>query len=208
VNFDVDRNSHIENSEYEAKYIQDVSIEHRKAFAQFFTPRSIAEFMAGWIQGGKELNTVLYPSFGLGIFARTIRKTNKNCAIKGFDIDENILQRAAGIFRKDAKTFVILQDYMLNDWENRYDGIICNPPYFKFHDYDNKTVINEMAKNLGLKLSGFTNLYALLLLKSLHQLNDGGDGIYRSFRIFKCRLWKISETPFNRKQIIALRHCF
>jgi len=166
------------HSEYEAKYIQDVSIEHRKAFAQFFTPRSIAEFMADWIQGNKELNTVLDPSFGLGIFARTIRKTNKNCAIKGFDIDENILQRAAGIFRKDEKTSIIFQDYMLNDWGNRYDGIICNPPYFKFHDYDNKTVINEMAKNLGLKLSGFTNLYALFLLKSLHQLNDGGRMAY------------------------------
>jgi len=170
--------AHIENDEYEAEYIQDVSIEHRKVFAQFFTPRSIAEFMADWIQGNKELSTVLDPSFGLGIFARIIRKTNTNCAIKGFDIDKNILQKATEIFRKDKKTSILLNDYMFNDWGNCYDGIICNPPYFKFHDYDNKIIINEIIKNLGLKLSGFTNLYALFLLKSLHQLNNQGRMAY------------------------------
>jgi len=139
----------ISNNEPEAQYAQYVSIEHRKTFAQFFTPHSVAEFMTSWILGHKELNTVLDPAFGLGIFARMIRQANKKCTVKGFDIDEVILQKASVFFKTDKKTSIFLENYMFSDWGNRYDGIICNPPYFKFHDYDNKTIIQEIKQNLG-----------------------------------------------------------
>ena len=166
------------SNEPEKEYVQMVSLEHRKKFAQFFTPFPIAEFMSKWILGNKHLNTVLDPAFGLGIFARAIRKTNKDCVIKGFDIDENILHEANTIFEDETNTTIFLKDYMFNDWENRYDGIICNPPYFKFHDYDNKTTLKEIEEKLGLKLNGFTNLYTLFLLKSAYQLNQNGRAAY------------------------------
>ena len=169
---------HIATNEPEKEYSQMVSLEHRKKFAQFFTPFPIAEFMAKWITGNKNLNTVLDPAFGLGIFARAIRQTNKECSIKGFDIDENILRLAANIFDNEKNTSILLKDYMFNDWENRYDGIICNPPYFKFHDYENIATLKEIEKKLGLKLNGFTNLYTLFLLKSTCQLNVGGRAAY------------------------------
>ncbi|MDX9791201.1 MAG: Eco57I restriction-modification methylase domain-containing protein [Candidatus Kapabacteria bacterium] len=169
---------HIKSNEPEKEYAQMVSLEHRKKFAQFFTPFPIAEFMSKWILGNKQLHTVLDPAFGLGIFARTIRKTNKDCVIKGFDIDENIFHEAKEIFEDEENTTIFLKDYMFNDWENRYDGIICNPPYFKFHDYDNKTTLKEIEEKLGLKLNGFTNLYTLFLLKSAYQLNENGRAAY------------------------------
>ncbi|MCZ2267423.1 MAG: Eco57I restriction-modification methylase domain-containing protein [Ignavibacteriales bacterium] len=165
-------------NEPEREYAQTISLEHRKKFAQFFTPFVVAEFMSKWILGNKQLQTVLDPAFGLGIFARAIRKADKNCVIKGFDIDENILQQATEIFEDETNTSIFLKDYMFNDWGNRYDGIICNPPYFKFHDYDNKTVLKEIEENLGLKLNGFTNLYTLFLLKSAYQLNKNGRSAY------------------------------
>jgi adenine-specific DNA-methyltransferase len=71
-----------------------------------------------------------------------------------------------------------LEDYLYNDWENKYDAIICNPPYFKFHDYENKNTLKEIQNRLGIKLSGFTNIYTLFLLKSIFQLNDGGRAAY------------------------------
>jgi adenine-specific DNA-methyltransferase len=169
---------HIISNEPEKDYAQMVSFEHRKKFAQFFTPYPIAEFMSNWVLGNKQLKTVLDPAFGLGIFARAIRKANKDCIIKGFDIDENILQEANTIFEDEPNTTLFLKDYMFNDWENRYDGIICNPPYFKFHDYENKTTLKEIEEKLGLKLNGFTNLYTLFLLKSAYQLNKNGRAAY------------------------------
>ena len=170
--------THIKSNDPEKEYAQTISLEHRKKFAQFFTPYPIAEFMTKWILGNKNLTTVLDPAFGLGIFARTIRKTNKDCVIKGFDIDENILHEAREIFEDEENTTLFLKDYMFNDWGNRYDGIICNPPYFKFHDYDNKTTLKEIEEKLGLKLNGFTNLYTLFLLKSAYQLNKNGRAAY------------------------------
>ncbi len=169
---------HIKSNEPEKTYTQTVSLEHRKKFAQFFTPFPIAEFMSKWILGNKNLNTVLDPAFGLGIFARVIRKVNKDCVIKGFDIDETILNEAKELFEDEENTTLFLKDYMFNDWGNRYDGIICNPPYFKFHDYDNKTTLKEIEEKLGLKLNGFTNLYTLFLLKSAYQLNKNGRAAY------------------------------
>lgn len=164
----------IASNEPEKEYAHQTSIEHRKKFAQFFTPFQVATFMAKWIVGNKTLKTVLDPAFGLGVFARAIRELNSNCSIKGFDIDEHILQQAQHVFENESRVSIILKDYMYNDWDNRYDGIICNPPYFKFHDYDNKSLLMEMEEKLEIKLSGFTNLYSLFLLKSAYQLNKGG----------------------------------
>lgn len=169
---------HIATNEPEKKYSQLISLDHRKKFAQFFTPFSLAQFMAKWITANEKLQTVLDPAFGLGVFARVIRQTNKECFIKGFDIDESILRQATNIFKNDKNTSILLKDYMFNDWENRYDGIICNPPYFKFHDYDNKAILKEVEGKLGLKLNGFTNLYTLFLLKSAYQLNENGRAAY------------------------------
>lgn len=169
---------HILNNSIENDYSKSISIEHRKKFAQFFTPFSIADLMAKWILGNKELKTVLEPAFGLGIFSRAILKEKESVDIKGFEIDATIYQSAKQHFSNIENIHLLLQDYMYNDWENKYDGIICNPPYFKFHDYDNKNILKEIETNLKCKLNGFTNLYTLFLLKSIHQLNKNGRCAY------------------------------
>jgi adenine-specific DNA-methyltransferase len=105
----------IASNEPEKEYSQQTSIEHRKKFAQFFTPFPVATFMAKWIVGNKNLKTVLDPAFGLGVFARAIREINTDCSIKGFDIDENILQRAEHIFENEHQISITLKDYIFND---------------------------------------------------------------------------------------------
>ena len=167
----------IDNS-IESDYSKSISIEHRKKFAQFFTPFSIADIMVKWILGNKQLKNILEPAFGLGIFTRAILSQNKEISIKGFEVDETIFKKARKYFDDFDNVNLLLQDYMYNDWQNKYDGIICNPPYFKFHDYDNKNVLKEIEKNLKCKLNGFTNLYTLFLLKSIYQLNKNGRCAY------------------------------
>ena len=162
----------------ESEYVQKVTIEHRKRFAQFFTPFAIAELMSNWLMGNNNIKTVLEPAFGLGIFSRILLSQKKDLSIKGFEIDNVIADEAIKHFGKCESLKLNLQDYMYNDWENKYDGIICNPPYFKFHDYDNKSVIAEMERKLSCKLNGFTNLYTLFLLKSIYQLKPNGRCAY------------------------------
>lgn len=164
----------------EKEYSKIVDSEHRKKYAQFFTPEQIAMFMSKWILDGLEGNVnILEPAFGLGIFSRTLCQINPNCNITGYDIDETIFNYAVSNF-KDVKCKISLSntDYLTSSWTDKYDAIICNPPYLKFHDYDNATLIPLVNKQLQTHLNGFTNIYTLFLLKSISQLKEGGKLAY------------------------------
>jgi len=162
----------------ELDYSKQVSLEHRKKFAQFFTPLSIAELMAKWLLGNENLKDILEPAFGLGVFSRVILAKKNDVQITGFEVDKLIYEKAKKEFLGSEKLNLLLEDYMYNDCCCKYDGIICNPPYFKFHDYDNKNILKEIESKLRCKLSGFTNLYTLFLLKSIHQLKPNGRCAY------------------------------
>jgi len=164
----------ITGNSIEKKYCQTIPLEHRKRYAQFFTPSQIASLMADWLLGHQNLKTILEPAFGLGIFSRAILNKKADLTVKGFEVDETIYTNAKLIFNDLRQVEINLEDYMFNDWSSKYDGIICNPPYFKFHDYNNKKLLVEIEKRLKLKLNGFTNLYTLFLLKSISQLNPDG----------------------------------
>lgn len=157
----------------EEKYTQEVDINHRKKFAQFFTPLPIAEFMVNWIFKDNNVKTLLEPAFGLGIFSRLALEKDKNIKIKGFDVDETIYRKASNNFQNNNIN-LYLEDYLYNDWNNKYDAIICNPPYLKFHNYKNLETLKEIKQRLNIDLSGFTNIYTLFLLKSIYQLNQNG----------------------------------
>lgn len=114
----------------------------------------------------------------MGIFSRLLLEKKNDLRIKGFEVDEVIFEEAQKEFGNCRNVDLLLQDYMYNDWQNRYDGNICNPPYFKFHDYDNKNILKEIESRLQCKLTGFTNLYTLFLLKSIRQLKPDGRCAY------------------------------
>lgn len=162
----------------EYKYSNKITKEHRKQFAQFFTPERIADLMADWLLGGDKLNCVLEPAFGLGVFTRSLMKKQSNAKIVAYEIDNVILDEAIGLFEKNEKIEFKHQDYIFSSWDDKYDGIICNPPYFKFQDYDNIGATTEVKKYLKFDFSGFTNLYAYFLVKSIYQLNIGGRCAY------------------------------
>lgn len=166
------------NDKIEAAYTASIPIAHRKKYAQFFTPAAIADLMTDWLAMSEGLRDVLEPAFGLGIFTRHLLRKRSGITVKGFDIDRNILDWAHKEFGGCANVRLTLQDYIYGDWENKYDGIICNPPYFKFHDYDNKHYIREMERRMPCRLNGFTNLYTLFLLKSIFQLRPNGRCAY------------------------------
>lgn len=162
----------------EKTYAQKVGLSHRKKFAQFFTPEEVAEVMIDWVLKNKSLKTVLEPAFGLGVFSRLLLKKVAHVKIKGFDVDPLIFEEANASFREFSNVQLTLEDYLFNDWKNKYDGILCNPPYFKFHDYENKKALEEIKKRLKVNLNGFTNIYTLFLLKSIYQLNENAKAAY------------------------------
>lgn len=164
----------------EKEYVKIVPLEHRKKFAQFFTPEKISDFMATWVLNGRKSHVdILEPAFGLGIFSRSMYKQNPEIRVVGYDIDRIISTYAKDFFVKPRYDVSINnENYLTASWSDKYDGIICNPPYFKFHDYDNATLIPIVNNKLHIHLNGFSNIYTLFLLKSIFQLNDGGRMAY------------------------------
>lgn len=164
----------------EQRYTEISELSHRKKYAQFFTPNPIADFMARWVLGCcSGPADILEPAFGLGIFSRCLLKINQNINISGYEIDPEILNIVkVQLPSLCSKTAINNQDYITAPWENKYDGIICNPPYLKFHDYDNDKLVPIVNKQLRTNLNKFTNLYPLFLMKSLSQLKEGGRCAY------------------------------
>ena len=155
----------------EKKYIASTSLDHRKKYAQFFTPEKIAEFMCQWVLQGKQKTRFLEPAYGLGIFSRILAQ-NTTLPVDAYEIDKHIFESA--VTARPNGVNLRNEDYFTSDWNAKYDAIVCNPPYLKFHDYDNATYIPDVNSHLGTKLNGFTNLYTLFLLKSIAQLQEGG----------------------------------
>lgn len=178
----------IENSIFffdtpEREYAANANSEHVKRLGQFFTPFPIAHFMAKWLISNPKCKAILDPAVGLGIFLRAIiKEADANTyQLTGYDIDLQVLKKAKTLFQgyEDYDIRLINRDYMFNDWNNKYDGIICNPPYQRFQNYQNRNeILSEFQSRLGLTLSGLTNLHTLFLLKSVNQLSEYGRAAY------------------------------
>lgn len=164
----------------ENEYIKKVNLEHRKEYAQFFTPETISDFMASWLLDGLDGKIeILEPAYGLGVFSRSLLKINSEISVDGYDIDKTVFEYAQSNLKERGGNIHLINDnYLTSAWSKRYDGIICNPPYLKFHDYDNTTLIPIVNQTMNVRLNGFTNIYSLFLLKSIYQLKEGGRMAY------------------------------
>jgi len=93
-------------NEIERDYCTLTSLEHRKKFAQFFTPLPIADLMVKWLLGNPQLKEVLEPAFGLGIFSRALLNYKDDIDIKGFEIDPIIFDKAKSNLNGILKYFL------------------------------------------------------------------------------------------------------
>lgn len=164
----------------EKQYIEYANKNIRDKYAQFFTPFNIAQFMSKWVLNNRKNIKILDPAVGLGILLRASYSQENKIKLIGYDVEESILKNSKELFTKNnISSDIINKDYLLNDWDNKYDGIICNPPYLKFHNFQNKEEsIKEMKEKLNISFNGFSNIYSLFIIKSIHQLNKNGRVAY------------------------------
>ncbi len=139
-------------------------IQHRKAYGQYFTPKSIREELLKRLpkkQGPK----VLDPGCGTGEFLLTAKEYFKNPELIGWDIDGELVKISqklvpgARIEKADA--------LMRSDYEE-YDFVIGNPPYFEFAPDVN------IKKRYAEVISGRVNIYSLFIYQSIKLLKKGG----------------------------------
>lgn len=155
--------------------ISNTNINRFKSLGQFYTPVNISTFMARWTCIS-EPKTILDPGVGHFALLDACHYLSPKSKLIGYDIDSLI----ADYFKQnvDYEVDIHISDY-LYDWGHSYDGIICNPPYNKFQTIkDRGQLISDFKKNIGIRLSGYTNILGYFLIKSVFELPPYGRSAY------------------------------
>ena len=153
-----------------SEYFQLITEKHRRDLGQFFTHSDVAGFMVQWVLGSGQRQ--LYdPAFGLGAF-RTPFVEKEAVAFTACEIDADLI---AFLKKSGMNThFITKEDYLLS-WGKRHTNIICNPPYMRFQKFLNRDAVFEaFSRNLGCRLSGYTNTASAFLLKSISEMDGTG----------------------------------
>jgi adenine-specific DNA-methyltransferase len=153
-----------------------VATEDRRQRGQVFTPWPIACLMAAWVSGCAPTRA-LDPACGLGVFTRALRaRSQRALAVTLSDLDPQALALVAELAPALApfRLRIVQEDFLRSDWE-RYDAVLCNPPYLKHHLIpDKRSYQRLLAERAGVRLPLTSNLYAWFLAKALQQLAPGG----------------------------------
>jgi len=168
-------------NQIEDNYSKHHDIKYRRSSGQFFTPFKIAQFMSEWILNHpKKKLKILDPAAGFGIFERALEYENKNnyknLTVDLWEIDSAISNELSKIVQRlDIDARIFNADFLNGAWNELYDGIIANPPYYKHHHIKNKNeVYQKICLKASFRFSVQTNIYCWFLIKSLNLLNVGG----------------------------------
>lgn len=152
--------------------------EYKKKFGQFFTPIEIVEFMCQYIPNNINNLKVLEPAFGMGIFSHYMLNSNKIKIdnIKAFELDSKLKPYNEQLFNNHSEQINIdYSDFLNSTWNEKFDFIIANPPYYKFRHIENREDLQKIFQSkTKTKFDITTNIYNWFLIKSINQLTIDG----------------------------------
>lgn len=186
-------------------YSSQIKPEHKKNLGQYFTPASVADFMASFAKAVKQNIRILDPGCGIGILSCSLIEkivvTNANVNeiyLVAFENDNDLLEftnLCLGHLSDWLKTkgvkfayFLCKNDFILHNSlilekhdvikEEKYDFVITNPPYFKLNKKDERVVATQSI------ICGQPNIYSIFLMISARLLNANGKLIFITPRSF------------------------
>ncbi|MXY52218.1 MAG: N-6 DNA methylase [Gammaproteobacteria bacterium] len=130
----------------------------------------MAAFMVSWVAGSGKRG-IHDPAFGLGAFYDALPSPAR-FRFTATEVDPIV----ARFWQRNAPDAVDLAvtDYLLS-WGRQADNVVCNPPYMRFQHFKNRDVVQkEFYRRTGVRLSGYTNVASVFLLKSLEELAPSG----------------------------------
>lgn len=150
-----------------------VSLEHnaqRKARGAFFTPPEISRFIAEWALRGSE-DTVLEPSCGEAEFLVSAGERLRALGaglfagdnLHGVEIHAPSAQAARERGSTQGLTFqIVVSDFFDVEAVPRYNAVIGNPPYVRYHGFtgDGRRKALAAALKRGVRLTKLTNAWA------------------------------------------------
>lgn len=162
-----------------------LSSSFRKNKGQYSTPLDISKFMALWslshLSQNKEIS-VLDPAIGSGTLVYSLFDNLKTynfakLELVGFDIDNLMLQASKiNISRLNKPITLIDSDFLLyDDYKDKFNLVIMNPPYYKHHYIANKEqLFSNFNDKFNINLSGLTSYHVLFLIRATPLLKKDG----------------------------------
>ena len=161
-----------------------------KALGQFFTPLSVARFMADLLPEREGLFRVLDPGAGTGILACALCEASKgDLELVAYEVDGKLADYLdvclsyAQLWMKSNNrrlSYTIIRDDFILSCSNSlvtptdkpFDLVISNPPYFKLSKSDPRARAAERV------VYGQPNIYALFMAVSAALLRVGGHAVF------------------------------
>lgn len=169
-------------------FINDNCKEKRKKRGQFFTPLSVAEFMASKSACKKNHISILEPGAGNGLLtAALVQYCVDNNLCKSFTIEfiENdpeilsVLSETSELIRQYITTAnglvditITKKNYITDKKVRAYDVVICNPPYKKVRKDSTE------SKYMKKYVYGQPNLYYLFMCKAINDIKPDGKFVF------------------------------
>lgn len=138
-------------------------MKNKKSLAQFFTPPNVCKMMVGLCKNEGQL---LEPACGDGrlveTFAQDVDRTFQE--IISIELDSSV-----------APHYAKVMDFFSYPFTETFDSVISNPPYLANKQIPASTRELPAFKAIEARMSGYTNLYGLMLAKMFFHLNKGGE---------------------------------
>ena len=169
-------------------YTKKHNKENRKTKGQFFTPLSVAEFMALRASYASQHLSILEPGAGNGLLTASIIKyciENELCT--SFDVrfvenDTDVIELLKSTIAAitnyvndnngNIKIILSTDNYITTDMDEKYDIAICNPPYKKIRKD------SEESRRMNNYVHGQPNLYGLFMCQAINHLKDDGHFVF------------------------------
>ncbi len=161
-----------------------------KALGQFFTPLSVAHFMASLLPSHEGLIRVLDPGAGIGILSCAVCEVlNGDIELEAYEVDDELAKYLdiclsyTQVWMKSKNRHlsyrIIRDDFILANGvplsqptDKLFDIVISNPPYFKLSKADPRAKVVERV------VHGQPNIYALFMAVSADLLHLGGHAVF------------------------------
>ena len=174
----------------------------KKKLWQFFTDPVIAEFMVKLLMTWNSTGSLLDPAVWPWIFIEKTIDYNNSLDIDVCEIDQKMI----GLYKKNinSKTNIHHIDYLSHSLNKKYDYIICNPPYNKFQEIDNrKQILSDFEKKYDIRLNWYTNYCIYFLIKSLNELKNNWKCCYIiPYEFLNAGYWTIVKEYFKKTKTL------
>lgn len=131
----------------------------------FTPPETISkniEFLQPYM---KTITNILEPSCGSCEYIMKLKNINPKCNITGIELNKTIFESIKQYNSHNVKIFH--SDYLTHKFDEKFDLIIGNPPYFVMK----KTDVDKLYHNY---FDGRPNIFIIFIIKSLELLNKSG----------------------------------